>query len=69
MNDRECQFLTFLFMEWPRLPGTDGETIRELNEIQEDPFEYNNPVASGAHQSVVTRLSRHLKMGWRSALP
>ena len=53
--------------EWTRLPGADGETIRELYDVLEDPFEYNNPAVNGAHEAVVTRLSRRLKAGWRLA--
>lgn len=59
----------YRYTEWTPLPGTDGETMRELYDLDEDPFEYDNLAANAAHDAVVAELSRRLEAGWRAALP
>ena len=59
----------YRYTEWTPLPGTDGETMRELYDLEEDPFEYNNLAVTGAHDALIAELSRRLEAGWRAALP
>ena len=39
------------------------------NDLNEDPFEYNNLASDADHDALVEVLSRRLKTGWRAALP
>ena len=59
----------YRYTEWTPLPGTDGETMRELYDLEEDPFEYDNLAANAAHDTLVAELSRRLEAGWQAALP
>jgi uncharacterized sulfatase len=59
----------YRYTEWVPLPGTDGETLRELYDLQNDPFEYDNLAANAAHDTTVADLSHRLKAGWQAALP
>ena len=59
----------YRYTQWTPLPGTDGETMRELYDLEEDPFEYDNLAANVAYDAVVAELSRRLEAGWRAALP
>ena len=59
----------YRYTEWTPLPGTDGETMRELYDLEEDPFEYDNLAANAAHDTLVAQLSRRLEAGWQAALP
>ncbi len=59
----------YRYTEWTPLPGTDGETMRELYDIQEDPFEYNNLALNEKYDATVAELSQRLKAGWQAALP
>ena len=59
----------YRYTEWTPLPGTEGETLRELYDLEEDPFEHRNLAASGSHEAVVADLSRRLAAGWQAALP
>jgi uncharacterized sulfatase len=59
----------YRYTEWTPLPGTDGETLRELYDLEEDPFEYDNLAANVTHSAVVVELSRRLEAGWRAAVP
>jgi len=59
----------YRYTEWTPLPGKDGETMRELYDLEEDPFEYDNLAVTGAHDVLIAELSRRLEAGWREALP
>ena len=59
----------YRYTEWTPLPGTDGETMRELYDLVKDPFEYDNLAVTGAHDALIAELSRRLEAGWRAALP
>ncbi len=59
----------YRYTEWTPLPGTEGETLRELYDLEEDPFEHRNLAASGSHEAAVADLSRRLAAGWQAALP
>ena len=59
----------YRYTEWTPLPGTPGETMRELYDLEEDPFEQDNLAARATHGEVVAELSRRLAAGWRAALP
>ena len=43
--------------------------MRELYDLEEDPFEYDNLAANVAYDAVVAELARRLEAGWRAALP
>ena len=47
----------------------DGETLQELYDLDEDPYEINNLAANKDYGTVVTELARRLKAGWQAALP
>ncbi|MFP6616547.1 MAG: sulfatase, partial [Candidatus Hydrogenedentota bacterium] len=59
----------YRYTEWTPLTGKDRETMRELYDLENDPFEYDNLAANAAHDTVVAELSRRLEVGWRAALP
>ncbi|MFP6565497.1 MAG: sulfatase [Myxococcota bacterium] len=59
----------YRYTEWTPLTGKDRETMRELYDLENDPFEYDNLAANAAHDTVVAELSRRLEAGWRAALP
>jgi uncharacterized sulfatase len=59
----------YRYTEWTPLPGTDGETMRELYDLEKDPFEYDNLATNAAHEDLVAELSGRLEAGWRAALP
>ncbi len=59
----------YRYTEWTPLPETDGELMRELYDLEEDLFEYDNLAANAAHDAVVAELSSRLEAGWQAALP
>jgi len=59
----------YRYTEWVPLPGTDGETLRELYDLEKDPFEYDNLAANETYDAVVAELSRRLEAGWQAARP
>ena len=46
-----------------------AETQRELYDLEQDPFEYENLALDPGRRAVVEELSRRLRAGWRAALP
>ena len=59
----------YRYTEWTPMPGTDGETMRELYDLENDPFEYTNLASNEDYATVVAELSARLKAGWQAALP
>ena len=59
----------YRYTEWTPRQGKEGETLRELYDLEEDPFEYDNLAASPEHESLVAKLSQRLMTGWRGAQP
>jgi len=59
----------YRYTEWTPLPGTDGETMRELYDIENDPFEYTNLALNEEHATILAELSQRLRAGWQAALP
>ncbi len=59
----------YRYTEWTPLPETEGDTVRELYDLLEDPYERRNLVPGGSHDEVIADLSRRLAAGWRMALP
>jgi uncharacterized sulfatase len=59
----------YRYTEWTPLNDKQGETLRELYDLDEDPFEYDNLAASAGNESLVLELSQRLKAGWQAAQP
>lgn len=59
----------YRYTEWTPLRGRKGETMRELYDLEKDPFEYNNLAINAEHEALVAELSRRLETGWRAELP
>ena len=59
----------YRYTEWKPLAQNDGETLQELYDLEEDPYEFNNLAAHKDYATVVTELARRLEAGWREALP
>ena len=59
----------YRYTEWTPLRGANRRTMRELYDLEKDPFEYNNLAAKPAHEAFVSKLSRRLKAGWQAELP
>lgn len=59
----------FRYTEWVPLPNTEGDTHRELYDLESDPFEHDNLAESPDRRELVDELSRRLDAGWRSARP
>ena len=59
----------YRYTEWTPESGGEGETLRELYDLEQDPFEHRNLASSASHGEVVSDLSRRLAEGWRAALP
>ena len=59
----------YRYTEWTPLKDKEGETLRELYDLEEDPFEYDNLAASPGNESLVAELSQRLKAGWQGAQP
>jgi len=58
----------YRYTEWTPLGGRKGETLLELYDLEEDPFEYDNLAARPGNESLVAELSQRLKAGWRGVL-
>lgn len=59
----------YRYTEWKSVQSGEGETMRELYDLDNDPFEYDNLATNNAYDTVVNELSRRLKAGWEAALP
>ena len=68
-HGRTLRTQRYRYTEWAPLAATSGETQRELYDLEEDPFEYENLALDPGRRAVVEELSRQLRAGWRAALP
>ena len=68
-HGRTLRTQRYRYTEWTPLEATDAETERELYDLEEDPFEYENLALDPGRRAVVEELSRRLRAGWRAALP
>ena len=59
----------YRYTEWTPLSPNAGETLQELYDLEEDPFEYENLAVDPAHRETVDELSGRLHAGWQAALP
>ena len=59
----------YRYTEWTPLPGTEGETMRELYDLDTDSFEYTNLALNEEYATTVAELSQRLKAGWQAAQP
>ena len=59
----------YRYTEWTPLTPNAGETLRELYDLEEDPFEYENRAVDPAYRETVDELSGRLHAGWQAALP
>ena len=49
--------------------ASDGTVVRELYDLESDPYETHNIAGDEAHAATVAELSAMLKEGWEGALP
>lgn len=68
-HGRTLRTQRYRYTEWAPLEASGGETERELYDLQEDPFEWENLASDPARREQVEDLSRRLRAGWRAALP
>ncbi len=68
-HGRTLRTQRYRYTEWAPLEATEAETERELYDLEEDPFEYENLALDPGRRTVVEELSRRLHAGWRAALP
>ena len=68
-HGRTLRTQRYRYTEWTPLAATSGETQRELYDLEQDPFEYENLALDPGRRAVVEELSRRLRAGWRAALP
>lgn len=59
----------YRYTEWTPLKDKEGETLRELYDLEKDPFEYDNLAAAPGHESLVAELFQRLKAGWQGVQP
>ncbi len=59
----------YRYTEWVPLQETDGESLRELYDLEKDPFEFTNLASDENYATQVAELSRRLEAGWQAALP
>jgi arylsulfatase A-like enzyme len=59
----------YRYTEWSPVQEGEGETMRELYDIEKDPFEYTNLALNEKYSKTVTELSARLKAGWKGELP
>ena len=59
----------YRYTEWTPLAENAGETLQELYDLEEDPYEFNNLAENENYETVVTEFAGRLKAGWQAALP
>jgi len=59
----------YRYTEWKSVQENEGETMRELYDLENDPFEYTNLASNEDYATVVAELSARLNAGWKAALP
>ena len=68
-HGRTLRTMRYRYTEWEPLTETDGETQRELYDLDDDFFEYENLATEPAYREIVDELSGRLRVGWQGALP
>ncbi|MXZ38603.1 MAG: DUF4976 domain-containing protein [Holophagales bacterium] len=68
-HGRTLRTQRYRYTEWTPLRATGDETERELYDLEEDPFEYENLASDPGRREQIEELSRRLRAGWRAALP
>ncbi|MXW00524.1 MAG: sulfatase [Holophagales bacterium] len=68
-HGRTLRTQRYRYTEWTPLRAAGGETERELYDLEEDPFEYENLASDPGRREQIEELSRRLRAGWRAALP
>lgn len=68
-HGRTLRTKRYRYTEWTPLDENGGETLQELYDMQEDPFEIKNLVANKDSEKIVKQLADRLKAGWKAALP
>ncbi len=68
-HGRTLRTMRYRYTEWEPLTETDGETQRELYDLDEDPNEHENLATEPAYRAIVDELSDRLRVGWQGALP
>ena len=68
-HGRTLRTQRYRYTEWTPLRTDGGEAARELYDLEEDPFEYENLASDPGRREQIEELSRRLRAGWRAALP
>lgn len=66
---RTLRTARYRYTEWTSLTSADAGIGRELYDLDEDPFEYENLARQPAHRELAGLLSGRLAAGWQEALP